>query len=195
MSTFWKAAVAAAALVIAAAPVGAQRHQRHSRRQVPATTLAASDTQCTYQDCGGDYSLNVVSARYPYADESATAAPVLTLVVENSGADRSPASEIAVAPRGGYALVKREVIPALAPGERTVVKVPLSLGPDGFSCVSISISAGLPQAPATAALASAPPSASRAPDATPTALAPLAPVQLALAEADPDFGSDVFLGR
>lgn len=154
-------ALAAASIVISS-PAAAQRHGRRSEARTrshveavaatPIDTLACDAEPCdvvdqaeeSYQaDQSDDYTLSVVSALFPYDDGRTIGPPLLTLVVQNSGSVRSPGSTIAVSPRNHLSLVSRLAIPSLAPGEKSVVQIPLEMGPDGAPCIAITISPGM----------------------------------------------------
>ncbi len=93
--------------------------------------------QIAPEEIDPDYTLSVVNALFPYNDGTTVGPPVLTLVIENTGTARSPGSVVAVTPRSHLSLVSRVVIPSLAPGERSVVQVPVEMGPDGAPCIAI----------------------------------------------------------
>lgn len=149
----------AVASILISSPAAAQRHGRRSeartRSHVEAVSTAAADTlACESEDCetvdqavqpdqSDDYTLSVVSALFPYNDGRTMGPPLLTLVVQNSGSVRSPGSTIAVSPRNHLSLVSRLTIPPLAPGEKSVVQIPLEMGPDGAPCIAITISPGM----------------------------------------------------
>lgn len=152
-------ALAVASIVISS-PAAAQRHGRRSEARtrsshVEAVSTATADTlACDAEDCetvdqpdqvdqSDDYTLSVVSALFPYNDGRTMGPPLLTLVVQNSGSVRSPGSTIAVSPRNHLSLVSRLTIPPLAPGEKSVVQIPLEMGPDGAPCIAITISPGM----------------------------------------------------
>ncbi|MGI8509062.1 MAG: hypothetical protein ACR2MQ_07030 [Gemmatimonadaceae bacterium] len=157
-------ALAVASIVISS-PAAAQRHGRRSeartRSHVETVSTPAADTlACDVKDCeadqldqpdqmgqSDDYTLSVVSALFPYDDGRTSGPPLLTLVVQNSGSARSPGSTIAVSPRSHLSLVSRLTIPPLAPGEKSVIQIPLEMGPDGAPCIAITISPGM--APST----------------------------------------------
>ncbi len=75
---------------------------------------------------------------------------MVTLVIENQGTAPAPVSFISVAPRNHLAAARHSTIPALAPGERATVQLPVVSGPDGTQCVSITISPAPARDPATA---------------------------------------------
>lgn len=149
------------ASMFAVSPASAQRHESRARSRhhvapvaMPVATSAADTLACDAQDCdegysdeqsaepSEDYSLSVVNALFPYNDGTTVGPPLVTLVVQNSGTSRSPGSSIAVAPRNHLTLVNRVTIPSLAPGERSVIQVPLEIGPDGATCIAITITPG-----------------------------------------------------
>lgn len=96
-----------------------------------------------YDDYDDYSSVNVVRALFPYDDGTTTGPPILTLIVRNSGSARSRGSVVAVAPRNHLSMVSRMVVPSLAPGEMSVVQVPLEMGPDGAPCIAITITPSL----------------------------------------------------
>jgi hypothetical protein len=57
---------------------------------------------------------------------------------------------ISVAPRNHLSLAHMTIVPALAPGERTTIQLPVSMGPDGAECISITITPSPAPAPAAA---------------------------------------------
>lgn len=150
-------ALAVASIVISS-PAAAQRHGRRAEARTrshvePVSTTVADTLACDAKDCDADqldqpdqsedYTLSVVSALFPYDDGRTIGPPLLTLVVRNSGTVRSPGSTIAVSPRNHLSLVSRLTIPPLAPGEKSVVQIPLEMGPDGAPCIAITISPGM----------------------------------------------------
>ena len=78
----------------------------------------------------GDYSLAIVSAVIPSEAEHA-ASDVVTLVIENRGTIKAPVSMVSVAPRNHLSLARQTAIPALAPGERTTIRLPVVTAADG----------------------------------------------------------------
>lgn len=149
----------AAASILISSPAAAQRHGRRSEARIrshveevsattvdtlPVDTVDSADTETdALPDQAEDYNLSVVSALFPYNDGRSMGPPVLTLIVQNSGSVRSPGSTIAVAPRNHLSLVSSLTIPPLAPGEKSVVQIPLQMGPDGAPCIAITISPGM----------------------------------------------------
>ena len=112
------------------APSAATRDERTSANVTPAANHCKANC--------GEYSLAVVSAVLPSETEG-TSSDVVTLVIENRGGLSAPAAMISVAPRNHLTLARRTTIPALAPGERTTVELPVSMAPDGTQCISITI--------------------------------------------------------
>lgn len=153
----------AVASIVISSPAAAQRHgtraesiSRHRVQPVAAPVVVADTLGCDAESCDEstpeeivpdeiepDYRLGVVNALFPYNDGTTAGPPLLTLVIENSGTARSPGSIVAVAPRNHLSLVSRLMIPSLAPGERSVVQLPLEIGPDGAPCIAITISPNL----------------------------------------------------
>jgi hypothetical protein len=75
---------------------------------------------------------------------------MVTIVIENKGTVTAPVSLISVAPRNHLTLARRSAIPALAPGQRTTVELPVETGPDGTQCLSITLTTAPATDPATA---------------------------------------------
>lgn len=75
---------------------------------------------------------------------------VVTLVIENRGSIDAPISLVSVAPRNHLTLARQTAIPALAPGQRTTVRLPVAIASDGTQCVSITIGPAPVADPATA---------------------------------------------
>ncbi len=126
--------------------------QRNVRRSAPpaatsdeAGPVAPTAFHCK-SDCGA-YSLAVVSALLP-AETEGVSSSVVTLVVENRGGLSAPTATISVAPRNHLALAHLTTIPALGPGERTTVELPVSMAPDGTQCISITITPSPARLPA-----------------------------------------------
>lgn len=152
------AALAAASLVVpsqlpaqrnvrrSAPVVRAPEHSATPRRAAPGS-VGSSATHCP--DGCGDYSLAIVSAVMP-SETSAPASNVVTLVIENRGTVAAPISMVSVAPRNHLSLARQSAIPALAPGQRTTIELPVANAPDGNECVSITISPAPVADPATA---------------------------------------------
>jgi hypothetical protein len=90
------------------------------------------------QSAPADYALQVVSAVLPAATAGATS-DVVTLVIENRGSIDAPLSLISVAPRDHLSLARQSSIPALRPGQRTTVQLPVQIAADGTPCISITI--------------------------------------------------------
>lgn len=157
-------ALALAISLGAPSPAAAQRNGRRSLHRSSAPPPAASTVSSTVQPCStdcGDYSLAVVSALLPVENPGSASSDVVTLVIENKGTAAAPVSFISVAPKNRLVAARRSIVPALAPGERTTIRLPVESGPDGTKCISITISPAPPQDPATAQfLASAIPSLS-----------------------------------
>ncbi|HSU96353.1 MAG TPA: hypothetical protein VLI40_03940 [Gemmatimonadaceae bacterium] len=78
------------------------------------------------------------------------ASDVVTLVIENRGTIEAPVSMVSVAPRNHLSLARQTAIPALAPGQRTTIQLPVVTAADGTECVSITISPAPVADPATA---------------------------------------------
>ena len=163
-------ALAAAVLALAVMPAGAnaQRNVRRSTHRSASTTSNSPDrgqhvaaprhSRACGDDCGG-YTLAVVSAVLP-SETAGVTSDVVTLVIENQGTSSAPASVITVAPKDRLTLARWSTIPALAPGQRATVQLPVEIGPDGTPCISITIATAPPvAAPATTFLASAVPDA------------------------------------
>ena len=156
-------ASAAALLVVSLAAPSTSRAQRdgisrsHSSHAKFAGSARGSSiaSKACVNDCD-DWSLAVVSAVLP-GEPVRGDADYVTVVIENRGSVASPASVVMVAPRNHLSLVRRSSIRPLAPGERTTVQLPVTIGPDGVPCVSITItSAPIPPAPAAQFLAAGP---------------------------------------
>lgn len=152
--------LAAIALGVALVSPSMASAQRNSRRSVRGTVVPrptnASANPCS-EDCG-DYSLSIVSALLPSESPESSGAEFVTVVIENRGTAPAPVSFISVAPRNQLAAARHSTIPALAPGERATVRLPVETGPDGTQCISITISPAPLRDPATAhVLASATP--------------------------------------
>ncbi len=93
-------------------------------------------------------------------------------MIENRGTAPAPVSFISVAPKNQLAAARHSTIPALAPGERATVQLPVDTGPDGTQCISITISPAPARDPATAqTLASAAPNHSSTAPTPPAASA------------------------
>lgn len=157
VSSFGIAALAAS--IVVPSSLSAQRNVRRASARAAtsgdAAPVAPAASRCS-ANCG-NYALTVVSAVLP-SETAGTSSDVVTMVIENRGAVVAPVATIAVAPRNHLTLASRTTIPSLAPGERTTVELPVSMGPDGTECISITITPS-PVAPASAArfLASAAP--------------------------------------
>ena len=159
-------AAATFAMAVAPAAASAQRHVRRSTRTGMATTSRSPDatqhvpaprhSRACGDDCG-TYTIAVISAVLP-SETAGVASDMVTLVVENQGTISAPASVITVAPKDHLTLARWSAIPALAPGQRTTVQLPVEIGPDGTPCISITIATAPPVAvPTTTFLASAVP--------------------------------------
>ena len=134
----------------------AQRSRRAARGTAAPHAANASANPCS-EDCG-DYSLSIVSALLPSESSGSAGAEFVTLVIENRGTAPAPVSFISVAPKNQLAAARHSTIPALAPGERATVRLPVETGTDGTQCISITISPAPVRDPAIAhALASATP--------------------------------------
>jgi hypothetical protein len=152
-------AVAATSL-LAPSQLLAQRNVRRSTSAVrvpeqpaPAhpsvrTRSASSSARHCISDCG-DYSLAIISAVMP-SETAHAASDVVTLVIENRGTIEAPVSMVSVAPRNHLSLARQTAIPALAPGQRTTIQLPVVTAADGTECVSITISPAPVADPATA---------------------------------------------
>ncbi len=150
----------AAASLQAPSQLLAQRNVRRSTSAVrvaeqPAPPHQSTQTRSTsssarncISDCG-DYSLAIVSAVMP-SEAAHAASDVVTLVIENRGTIEAPVSMVSVAPRNHLSLARQTAIPALAPGERTTIRLPVVTAADGTQCVSITISPAPVADPATA---------------------------------------------
>lgn len=150
---------AAAASLLAPSQLLAQRNVRRSTAAVrtsepapahlstPVARAGPTARHCT-SNCG-DYSLAIVSALMP-SESAGKAANVVTLVIENRGTIEAPVSMVSVAPQNHLSLARQSAIPALAPGQRTTIQLPVVAAADGTQCVSITISAAPAADPATA---------------------------------------------
>lgn len=150
---------AAAAAFLAPSQLLAQRNARRStpdvrasesapvHRSAPVAPKGTSARHCT-SNCG-DYSLAIVSAVMPSESAGATS-DVVTLVIENRGTIAAPVSMVSVSPQNHLSLARQSAIPALAPGQRTTIRLPVATAPDGTQCVSITISPAPVADPATA---------------------------------------------
>lgn len=162
MRTFRLSLAAAAMAASLAAPslVSAQRNSRRSSSRAtiarpdasgsatsPTSATSLADQHCA-SDCG-DYSLAVVSAVLPSETAGGTS-DVVTLVIENRGTVEAPLSLISVAPRNHMTLARQSSIPALHPGERTTVQLPVEIAADGTPCIAITITSAPVPAPAVA---------------------------------------------
>lgn len=150
----------ATASLLAPSQLLAQRNVRRSTSAVRVSAQPASPDRSTQtrsanspaQDCisdCGDYSLAIVSAVMP-SEAAHAASDVVTLVIENRGTIEAPVSMVSVAPRDHLSLARQATIPALAPGERTTIRLPVVTAADGTQCVSITISPAPVVDPATA---------------------------------------------
>lgn len=133
-----------AAVRVSAQPASPDR-STHTRS---ANSPANSSARNCISDCG-DYSLAIVSAVMP-SEAAHAASDVVTLVIENRGTIEAPVSMVSVAPRDHLSLARQATIPALAPGERTTIRLPVVTAADGTQCVSITISPAPVVDPATA---------------------------------------------
>ena len=140
-------AIALAASVAAPSSANAQRNSQRSLRRPAASSAVRSASQPCNSDCGS-YSLAVVSALLPVAT-AGTTADVVTLVIENRGTAPAPVSVISVAPQHHLVAARRSTIPALAPGARVTVQLPVETGPDGTQCISITMTPAPTATPAT----------------------------------------------
>ena len=84
------------------------------------------------------------------SESAGKASDVMTLVIENRGTITAPVSMVSVAPQNHLSLARQSAIPALAPGQRTTIQLPVQTAPDGTQCVSITISPAPAADPATA---------------------------------------------
>lgn len=84
------------------------------------------------------------------SESAGNASDVVTLVIENRGTIEAPVSMVTVAPKNHVSLARQSAIPALAPGQRTTIQLPVVTAPDGTQCVSITISPAPVADPATA---------------------------------------------
>jgi hypothetical protein len=164
MRTFGLAlGVTVAASFLAPSQLLAQRNVRRSTSAVrvpeqpapahPSATTRSSTSSARHciSDCG-DYSLAIVSAVMPSetAHTASAASDVVTLVIENRGTIDAPVSMVSVAPRNHLSLARQTAIPALAPGQRTTIQLPVATADDGTQCVSITITPSPVADPATA---------------------------------------------
>ncbi|HEY8310162.1 MAG TPA: hypothetical protein VIG47_06375 [Gemmatimonadaceae bacterium] len=105
-----------------------------------AAAIAAPSLALAQQGAASDYSLQVVSAVLP-AETAGASTDLVTLVVENRGSVDAPLSLISVAPRDHLSLARQSAIPALHPGQRTTIQLPVQIAATGTSCISITITA------------------------------------------------------
>ena len=151
------AAIAIGVALVSPPMASAQRNNRRSSHSTAAPRATSAPANPCSADCG-DYSLAIVSALLPAESSGSESAQVVTLVIENRGTAPAPVSFISVAPKNQLAAARHSTIPALAPGERATVQLPVENGPDGTQCISITISPAPARDPATVqALASATP--------------------------------------
>lgn len=151
------AAIALGVALVSPSMAFAQRNSRRSARGTVVPRLAEAAANPCSEHCG-DYSLSIVSALLPSESPESSGAEFVTVVIENRGTAPAPVSFISVAPKNQLAAARHSTIPALAPGERATVRLPVETGPDGTQCISITISPAPLRDPATAhALASATP--------------------------------------
>ena len=130
-----------------ASDVRVPRQPAPARPSTQSQPLSSSARHCV-SDCG-DYSLAIVSAVMP-SEAAHAASDVVTLVIENRGTIEAPVSMVSVAPRDHLSLARQTTIPALAPGQRTTIQLPVVTAADGTECVSITISPAPVADPATA---------------------------------------------
>lgn len=152
MSTFVSSlrTLAIAASIVVTPALSAQRHSPRTSAQSLATNGASEATATAHCSANcNTYSLAVVSAVLPSETQSA-ASDVVTLVIQNRGGISAPPSMISVAPRNHLSLAHMTVVPALAPGERTTIELPVSTAPDGTQCISITITPSPVPPPAAA---------------------------------------------
>ena len=162
------AAIALGVALVAPSMASAQRNSRRSTRSTASPRATRAPASPCSVDCG-DYSLSIASALLPSETSGLAGAQVVTLVIENRGTAPAPVSFISVAPKNQLAAARHSTIPALAPGERATVQLPVEAGPDGTECISITISPAPARDPATAqTLASATPDAGSADPTLPT---------------------------
>jgi hypothetical protein len=143
-------AALAATLAATLATPSLARAQRNSRRSAHHTTTPEA-ASAVAQPCStgcGDYSLSVVSALLPAEAPGSAGSDVVTLVIENRGTVSAPVSLVSVGPKSHLVSARHSAIPALAPGERVTVQLPVEEGPDGTQCISITISPAPEQDPA-----------------------------------------------
>lgn len=158
-------AVALAASLAAPSLANAQRNGHRSLRRAAVPSAARSTAARCSSDCGS-YSLAVVSALLQVETPGSTS-DMVTLVIENRGTTPAPVSLVSVAPQNHLAAARRSTIPALAPGERATVQLPVETGPDGTQCISITMAPAPAANPGTARfLASAIPELGSVPGAT-----------------------------
>ncbi|MEO7041359.1 MAG: hypothetical protein ABI035_03775 [Gemmatimonadaceae bacterium] len=151
------AAIALGVALVSPSMASAQRNGRRSTSGHAAPRAANAAANPCSENCG-DYSLSIVSALLPSESSGAPGAEFVTFVIENRGTAPAPVSFISVAPKNQLAAARHSTIPALAPGERATVRLPVETGPDGTQCISITISPAPVRDPGTAqALASATP--------------------------------------
>lgn len=163
------AAIALGVALVSPSVLSAQRNSRRSARGIAAPRAASAPANRCSEDCD-DYSLAIVSALLPIEPSGSAGTEVVTVVIENRGAAPAPVSFISVAPRTHLAAARHTIIPALAPGERATVQLPVATGPDGTQCISITISPAPARDPVAAqALASVAPDRRRAAPVSPAA--------------------------
>lgn len=151
------------ATLCAVSPLGAQRARQALRRHHAARTADAYaptaytiPTRCSDTTCDdGDVDLAIVAALFPYNDGRIVGPGVITLVVENRGTTRAPLAVVDVTPLTRFASARHTSVGALGPGERTVIEIPVEMGPHGAPCVSISVTPVVPPAVAPVVFASA----------------------------------------
>lgn len=147
---FRSLSLALALTTIAAVPAAAQRHVRRSRQASTVDDAPAArviPARCNGDACAEDYELAVVAALFPYDDGLTHGPAVLTLVIENRGTTAAPLSMVNVAPLMRNVAAHHSAISALEPGERTVIEVPIEMGPDGAPCIAITVAPSLVPSP------------------------------------------------
>jgi hypothetical protein len=141
---------ALALTAVVAVPAAAQRHVRRARQASTmgdAPTARAIPARCNGDACAEDYELAVVAALFPFDDGLTHGPAVLTLVIENRGTTRAPLAMLDVAPLMRNVAAHHSAVAALEPGERTVVEVPIEMGPGGAPCIAITVGPSLMPTP------------------------------------------------
>lgn len=139
--------LALALTTIAAAPAVAQRHVHRASPVGDAPAARVIPARCNGGACDEDYELAVVATLFPFDDGLTHGPAVLTLVIENRGTTAAPLAMLNVAPLMRNVAAHHTAVAALEPGERTVVEVPIEMGPDGMPCIAITVAPSLTPTP------------------------------------------------